>query len=133
MRIIIGGSADDAMPWEDFVRLLREFPTTSLLEHYGDKRVASILSDYLTPKTDYEQKYAEAKRRVSKKTDYTEDNIQIGTQNYKREPLQIVSREPEHSQNISTRTKTPMTSLFGKRRFCPFSRGSVPPIYCRAS
>lgn len=80
MRIIIGGSADDAIPWEDFVKLLREFPTTSILEHYGDKQVASILSDYLTPKTDYEQKYIEAKRRILKKADYAEDNAQIGTQ-----------------------------------------------------
>jgi hypothetical protein len=77
-QIIIGGTADNAIPWDDFDQLLEKFPTTALLQHYGETVMARFISEYLTPRKDYEQQYANSRRRRAVKTGALEES-RLGT------------------------------------------------------
>ncbi|KON48506.1 Shedu immune nuclease family protein [Mariprofundus ferrooxydans] len=55
-QIVIGGSLDNAIPEEEFERLLQNFPTTTELNHYADARIAGVLKEYLGTMTDAQTK-----------------------------------------------------------------------------
>jgi hypothetical protein len=50
--IVIGGSADNAIPLEGFDELLANFPTTDELKKYARARVTGVLKDYLGTMSD---------------------------------------------------------------------------------
>ena len=62
-EIVIGGSREDAIPAEDFEELLRRFPTTAVLEHYGETLVEGIVQDYLNLRRDYAEQYEKSRMR----------------------------------------------------------------------
>ncbi|MBR0404090.1 MAG: DUF4263 domain-containing protein [Eggerthellaceae bacterium] len=66
--IAIGGSRDDAIPTMDYEALLNEFPTTQLLQHYGEAQIESYIADYLHTAKDYATEYEHAKDRRRKST-----------------------------------------------------------------
>lgn len=78
--ITIGGSANGAIPWDIFMHLLKQFPTTTQLRHYGEMQITRILGDYLTPKKDYEQVYNNSVRRSMKRSNSTDSGGPIGTE-----------------------------------------------------
>jgi len=55
-QIIIGGNLDNAIPKEEFERLLQNFPTTTELNHYANARIAGVLKEYLGTMTDAQTK-----------------------------------------------------------------------------
>lgn len=79
-NIIIGGDAKGAIPWETFIFLLKQFPTTAQLQHYGEMQITRILGDYLTPKKDYEQVYNNSVRRSMKRLNANDSGGPIGTE-----------------------------------------------------
>jgi hypothetical protein len=46
-QIVIGGDHPDAIPVDEFDRLLREFPTSNEVRLYAQARVGRVLRDYL--------------------------------------------------------------------------------------
>lgn len=55
-QIVIGGDRKDAIPVEDFKKLLQIFPTQTTLEHFANSRISVILKEYLGTITDAEKK-----------------------------------------------------------------------------
>lgn len=78
-NIIVGGSADNSIPWDVFTDLLEQFPTTAQLKHYGELQITRILGDYLTPKEDYEQIYNNFVQRKIKHINSFDESGPIGT------------------------------------------------------
>ncbi|EHY0678765.1 DUF4263 domain-containing protein [Listeria monocytogenes] len=55
--VYIGGESTDSIPFSEFQKLLREFPTTTEMQKYADKRVSAIIADYVEIKKDYVNEY----------------------------------------------------------------------------
>jgi len=55
-QIAIGGDRDNAIPEEEFRRLLKGFPTSTELVKYTDARIAGVLREYLETMTDAEER-----------------------------------------------------------------------------
>lgn len=71
-QIIIGGSHENAIPIEDFKNLLKNFPTTTELNHYAGSRISLILKDYLGSVTDAQKKlndYLKKKKPIKPSTE----------------------------------------------------------------
>lgn len=73
-RIVIGGEATDAMPWEDFAALLKNFPTRAWLDRYESLQISRLVSEYMTPKEDYEANFLVTKRRIERRA----ENLRAG-------------------------------------------------------
>lgn len=56
-RIVIGGDAEEAIPVDAFTDLLKRFPTTVELEHFGDTIIESYVQDYLELAKDFSAEY----------------------------------------------------------------------------
>ncbi|MDN5079609.1 DUF4263 domain-containing protein [Aliarcobacter butzleri] len=67
-QIIIGGEKKEALPYEDFQKLIHDFPTHSELIHYINSRMTNILINYFHTTTDSEKKLNEylKKRKQTK-------------------------------------------------------------------
>lgn len=63
-QLIIGGNNEKAIPLDEFMSLVKKFPTTVTLERYGEALIASYVQDYLDIKKDYE---AQFNRHLSRK------------------------------------------------------------------
>jgi len=50
--IVIGGSRENAVPVAEFENLLKNFPTTTELDHYAHSKISLILKEYLGTMTD---------------------------------------------------------------------------------
>lgn len=73
-QIVVGGDKPGAIPEIEFMRLLKEFPTSTELQRYADSRVAQILAEYFDTMTDAEQKLVEYfKHRRGKPTNGRRD------------------------------------------------------------
>lgn len=57
-QIVIGGTRPNAIPEEEFRRLLREFPTSTELARYAQARITRVLREYLETMSDAEQRLA---------------------------------------------------------------------------
>lgn len=55
-QIVIGGDRKNAIPIEDFKKLLQNFPSKTTLEHFANSRISVILKEYLGTITDAEKK-----------------------------------------------------------------------------
>ena len=53
-QIVVGGPRLEAIPEDEFPRLLRDFPTSTELKHYTRKRISRVLREYLDTMTDSE-------------------------------------------------------------------------------
>ncbi len=53
--IIIGGEIENAIPIQDFEKLLSSFPTKTTLNHFANSRISVILKDYFSTITDSEK------------------------------------------------------------------------------
>jgi hypothetical protein len=56
-RIVIGGPQPDAIPVQEYERLLRRFPTPHELRRYSLARVAAVVREYLDTDVDAERAY----------------------------------------------------------------------------
>jgi hypothetical protein len=56
-RIVIGGPQPDAIPVEEYERLLRRFPTSHELRRYSLARVGAVVREYLDIEVDAERAY----------------------------------------------------------------------------
>ncbi|MCG3655859.1 DUF4263 domain-containing protein [Aliarcobacter butzleri] len=67
-QIIIGGEKKEALPYDDFQKLIHDFPTHSELIHYINSRMTNILINYFHTTTDSEKKLNEylKKRKQTK-------------------------------------------------------------------
>lgn len=66
-QIVVGGNREDAIPVDEFVRLLRRFPTSTEVNYYAATRVTRILREYLETMSDAElrlEKYIERRERA---------------------------------------------------------------------
>ena len=64
-QIIVGGDRENAIPAEEFLSLIKNFPTRYELDRIADARVAGYIQDYLETKKDYiatYEKYSNTKR-----------------------------------------------------------------------
>lgn len=52
--IVVGGSADGALPQADFENLQKSFPTSTELTHYAKSRISRVLRDYFGTLSDAE-------------------------------------------------------------------------------
>lgn len=55
--IYIGGDHDNAIPASEFQKLLKSFPTTTEMFKYANKRVSTVIADYVELKRDYISEY----------------------------------------------------------------------------
>ncbi|WP_067736447.1 Shedu immune nuclease family protein [Novosphingobium naphthalenivorans] len=55
--IVIGGDHPSAIPFDEFERLLKKFPTTTEVRRYADARVADVLGNYLEGMQDARRNY----------------------------------------------------------------------------
>ena len=78
--IVIGGEDDEAIPEKTFKDLLGAFPTTAILERYGEAQIESYIQDYLSLKKDYGAHYMRSLERKRTKTIFElgSPNIDIG-------------------------------------------------------
>lgn len=77
--IAIGGDDEKAIPEEDFKKLLNDFPTTTVLKHYGDAQIESYIQDYLCPKKDYGAQYQKSLKHKQKNIDYKLGSLTLDT------------------------------------------------------
>ena len=73
-EIVIGGSAENAIPLGEFKKLLKTFPGTTELNHYASARIARILKEYLGTATDAQKKldnYLNQNEGISREKDTT--------------------------------------------------------------
>lgn len=100
--IVIGGSADNAIPLEGFDELLANFPTTDELKKYARARVTGVLKDYLGTMSDAQIKldgYLNKKKTIRnrskidfikdyepKKFEYVRDEISAMLREFKANP-----------------------------------------------
>lgn len=69
-QIAVGGSRANAIPVDEFARLLKEFPTSTELKHYAQTRVTRVLREYLETMSDAEvnlANYMERRARAQAK------------------------------------------------------------------
>lgn len=64
--IIVGGTAEGAIPLDDFEHLLKTFPTSTELTHYARTRVARALKDYFGTMSDAEHQLNQHLNRKKK-------------------------------------------------------------------
>lgn len=64
-EILIGNEDERAIPTETYGDLLRVFPTTTNLEHYGKALITSCIQDRLDLKRDYAEQYRKSCKRTS--------------------------------------------------------------------
>lgn len=57
-QIVVGGQHMGAIPEEEFVRLLHEFPTSTELTHYARTRITRVLREYVETMSDAEERLA---------------------------------------------------------------------------
>lgn len=64
--IIVGGDSEASIPFQDFERLLQNFPTSTEWTHYANARVENIIKDYLGIVSDSQKKLDQylAKKRL---------------------------------------------------------------------
>lgn len=65
-QIVIGGDHPDAIPVDEFDRLLREFPTSNEVRYYAQARVTRVLRDYMETMSDADARlsnYMDRRRR----------------------------------------------------------------------
>lgn len=62
--IVIGGSRDGAIPYIDFRKLLKLFPTKTTLTHFANARITGLLKDYFETITDAQVKFEEHLSRM---------------------------------------------------------------------
>lgn len=64
--IVVGGPDEEAIPIEDFSRLVHDFPTTTELNHYSAARITRVLKEYFDTMTDAQKRLDAymAKRRT---------------------------------------------------------------------
>lgn len=55
-QIVVGGSSENAIPEEEFVRLLQTFPTSTEVKYYAEARVTRILGEYLGTMSNAEER-----------------------------------------------------------------------------
>ncbi len=55
-QIIIGGEENEFLPYDDFKKLIHDFPTNTELIHYADSRMSNILMNYFHTTTDSQKK-----------------------------------------------------------------------------
>lgn len=79
--IVIGGEAENAIPWDRFDALIASFPTTVLLQHYGEMQIAKAVEDFLSTKRDYSEEYRRAKRRILNKNE--DEEVGLGSKTIK--------------------------------------------------
>jgi hypothetical protein len=58
-EVVIGGDREGAIPKEEFVRLLNDFPTTTEMRLYSYSRVTRILQEHMDTMSDAEAKLAD--------------------------------------------------------------------------
>lgn len=66
-QICIGTENDDSIPLEEYESLLRVFPNTTYLLHYGEKQIESHLQDYLAFKKSYSSTFENSPMNQSHK------------------------------------------------------------------
>ncbi|WP_353712306.1 Shedu immune nuclease family protein [Arthrobacter sp. K5] len=69
-QIVVGGDREGAIPVDEFVRLLRRFPTSTEVNYYAATRVTRILREYLETMSDAElrlENYIERRERAETK------------------------------------------------------------------
>lgn len=64
-EILLGGEDERAIPTETYGDLLRVFPTTTNLEHYGKALITSYIQDCFDLKRDYAEQYRKSCKRIS--------------------------------------------------------------------
>lgn len=57
-QIAVGGPLLGAIPEEEFVRLLHDFPTSTEIKHYARTRITRVLREYLESMSDAEERLA---------------------------------------------------------------------------
>lgn len=66
-QIIIGGERKESLPYEDFQKVIHDFPTYTELAHYTDSRMTNILMNYFHTTTDSQKKlnnYLNKKKQI---------------------------------------------------------------------
>lgn len=62
-QIIVGGDAENAIPVDEFEKLLENFPTSTELTHYSGARISRVLADYFETMSDPQKKLDEYIKR----------------------------------------------------------------------
>lgn len=75
-QIVVGGPHIGAIPEEEFVRLLHEFPTSTELTHYARTRITRVLREYLESMSDAEERLANYMQRRARSGPATQAEVQ---------------------------------------------------------
>lgn len=83
-RIVIGGPQPDAIPVEEYERLLRRFPTPHELRRYALARVAAVVREYLDTEVDAERAFQQYVNKIlaAPAADLTEPFRKIDAQKF---------------------------------------------------
>ena len=65
--IVICDSLPDAMPWDGFDFLLKNFPTPTMLDRYTESKISELVSEYWPQNDDYDAKFREILQKVRKR------------------------------------------------------------------
>ncbi len=97
--IVVGGDVVGAIPLADFEDLLRNFPTTTELNHYARARITRVLKDYLGTMSDAQQRLDDylAKRKMIRPTSRVQslENYELEKFEYVRDELRLMLNEAE--------------------------------------
>jgi hypothetical protein len=103
-QIIIGGKEEKSLPFEEFQKLIHDFPTYRELIHYTDSRMTNILMNYFHTTTDSEKKlnnYMNKRKQLKQKlsTDILK-NFEKNKYVYIYETLQdMLKNSTDYSEN----------------------------------
>lgn len=56
-RVVIGGTKEGAIPFDDFIKIVQTLPTKTEIDLYIKKRISNILNDYLENVKDFGKRY----------------------------------------------------------------------------
>ena len=86
-QIVIGGNIENAIPTNQFQKLLRNFPTSTELTHYSHARIERVLKDYLGTMSDAQKKLDDFLNR--KKTIKAKSRV-VALKKYEQEKYEFV-------------------------------------------
>jgi hypothetical protein len=136
--ITIGGSQPEAIPEDDFEKILNNFPTKTELKHYADARISNILIQYIDSTTDASKKLAKllGKKKTITAPSFIQDFYIYEIEKYKfiKDKLMDMLGKPDtFSESEWQKQILQIIILLYPKYILPLSNVKIPDYYSDAT
>ena len=95
-KIIIGNTVEDTLPFEEFEKLIKNFPNSTELKHYANARIDLVIKEYFDTKKNSEEIY---KKYMNNKVAVKGENILDIFKEYEKDKYRKVLEKLEFMLN----------------------------------